>query len=307
MAVEIMRWFAWPGYIGHTLDGRDVNFVPGQYNDIAKDRGEYLERMTGEAFPPQLLDMASNMAALTQKNTVANTPMTGARSAQQLMAMNAEREKKLDAPRQSLQRFVTRCTSLAAMELEENLDGTLVLPVPGHDREGSDFGEVTIRPSDINGYYDGFEINFSRRMDPAVLEVNKTLMSMAQNNFISQRKALELGALVDNPQEELDELLDQATERQPWMTELLALKRAEVYYGEDSWEYQMVLQKFMQSQAPKGGGGGSPGGPGQMAQKPMQPPGQRGAGQQANSPMQDSVGGGIGQAMAMGRGRGKGR
>lgn len=301
MAVEIMRWYAWPAYIGHTNDGRDIDFVPGMYNDIRKDSNEYLERLQGDAFPPQLLDMASTMAALTQKNTVANTPMTGARSAQQLMAMNAEREKKLDAPRQSLQRFVARCTTLAAMELEQNLDGRLVLPVPGHDREGNDFGEVVIKASDVNGYYDGFEVNFSRRLDPAVLEVNKTLMSMAQNNFISQRKALELGGIVDNPQEELDELLDQATERQPWMTELLALKRAELYFGEDSWQYQLVLQKFQQEHAQKPPAGGPPGGaPGGMAQKPMQPPGMRGAGQQANGPMMDQMGSAIGQSMAMG-------
>ncbi len=302
MAIEIMRWFAWPGYIGHTNDGRDINFIPGQYNDIAKDRGEYLERVQGESFPPQLLDMASTMSALTQKNTVANTPMTGARSAQQLMAMNSEREKKLDAPRQSLQRFVARCTMLAAMELEQNLGGTLILPVPGHDRDGNDFGEVVIKPSDVDGYYEGFEINFSRRLDPAVLEVNKELMGMAQNNYISQRKALELGALVDNPQEELDELLDQATERQPWMVELLALKRAELYYGEDSWQYEIALQKFkeahMPQQGPPGGGGppAPPGGMGlpQMAAKPMQPGGMRGAGQQANGPMADPMGGGLG-------------
>lgn len=305
MAVEIMRWFAWPGYIGHRVDQEDIVLIPGTYNDIDKSRNEYLERVEGNAFPPQLLDMANQMAALTQKNTVANTPMTGARSAQQLMAMNSEREKKLDAPRQSLQRFVARCTMLGAMELEQNLDGTLVLPVPGHDREGNDFGEVSVKPSDIDGYYDGFEITFSRRLDPAILEVNKQLMAFAQNNYISQRKALELGAIVDNPQEELDELLDQATERQPWMTELLALKRAELFYGEDSWEYNLVLEKFKEEHKPQtpggdnGGGGGQPG----MTGKPMQPSGMRGAGQQSNGPMADAMGSAIAQGMAPGKGK----
>lgn len=307
MALEIMRWMAWRTYVGHTFEARDIPMEPGLMIDMDKDRNEYIEVLEGTAIPPEILQMAATMQGLIQRNGRANPANnTTARSAQQLMALNAEQEKKLDCPRQSLQRWCERVTSLAAMELEQNLDGRLVLPVPGHDHEGNDFGEMTITPKDVNGYYDGFEINFSRRLDPAVLEVNKALMGMAQNNYISQRKALELGALVDDPQAELDELLDQATEKQPWMISLLSLKRVEQWYGDDSWQYKIALSMYLQSQQGKQGGqpGGPQGGPGQgpppgLTAKPQQPPGgNRGAGTQAST--QDGFAQGLQQGTQMG-------
>ncbi len=312
MAIEIMRWMAWRTYVGHTFEARDIPMEPGIMIDMDKDRNEYIQVLEGTAIPPEILQMAATMQGLIQRNGRSNPANNAtARSAQQLMALNAEQEKKLDCPRQSLQRFCQRVTSLGAMELEQNLDGRLVLPVPGHDHEGNDFGEMTVTSKDINGYYDGFEISFSRRLDPAILEVNKALMSMAQNNYISQRKALELGALVDDPQEELDELLDQATEKQPWMISLLSLKRVEQWYGEDSWQYKIALQMYIQSQQAQKGGGGAPGGPGGgppggLTAKPQQPPGgNRSAGTPPNT--QDGFAQGLQQGTQMGHAGGGSR
>lgn len=311
MHLEILRWMAWRTYIGHTLDGRDIPVVPGLMIDIDEQKHEYLKVLEGTAVPPEVMNTATQWGNYINRNSVSQGPTgaDGTRSAQQLLALNAQREKKLTAPQQALQRFLERALSLAAMELEENLDGTLILPIPGKDRLGNDLGEVQIKPDDVDGYWDGFEVAFSRRLDPAILEVNKALQSFAQNNYISLKTAHTLGGLVDDPQEEEDNILDQSTERQPWFTELLALKRAELYYGEDSWEYQIVFQKFMQSQnqgpkPPGGPGGGGP--PGGLTGKPMHPPGQRGGGMGGGDAMA-GLGGGIAAAQQMGHGRPAGK
>ena len=297
MVVWMLAWNAWRTYIGWTRDNRKIEIIPGQMVPIDKRIGEYLEILEGKPFPPELVQVAGVVDSYIQRNGVAQGPRTaeGTRSAQQLWAIQAMRQLKIDAPKESMKRGLENSLSLATEIHETMVKEPITLPVSGKERDKDtgeirDLGEVTVRPQDINGYYDGYSVSFSRRLDPALIEQAKSMMAFSVNNWMPQELSVQMSGLTDDPDEWMDQLVDQATERLPFMLEITGLKRAEAWLGKDSPEYQLLLQKVMQSQqqsqaeppggapgVPSGGGGGmtppSPrdtGGRGGMGGNPFQ-------------------------------------
>lgn len=273
MQVWLLAWNAWRTWKGHTIDGRDLVIVPGEYIPLDPRKGEYLEMLEGKPVPDELLQTAAVVDSYIQRNGVAQGPRTaeGTRSGQQLWAIQAMRQLKIESAKEELIRFVQRCLSLALMIIEERID-ELTLPVPGRDREGKELGEVTVRPKDIAGYYDGYEISFGRRLDPALLEQAKALQALALNNWMPLRVSWEMSGLVDVPQEWEDDLLLQATDRLDFMLELLALERVRQEYGEESWQYKALRDRMMAG----GPAQAMPGAPGMAAGGTIQPPSMRG-------------------------------
>lgn len=261
MQVWMLMWNAWRTWIGWTRDGRDLEIVPGQYIPIAHHMNEYLQMLQGEPVPPELLQTAAVMDAYIQRNGVAQGPRTreGTRSAQQVWAIQAIRQLKIESARKALERLVERALALALMEIELLLREPLVLPLPGRDREGKYLGEVSVGPKDIRGYWDGWDVTFGKRMDPALLEQAKALMALAQNNWMPLEVSWELSGLAEVPGDWEDKLYLQAIDRLPFMLEAAGLERLKNYYGEDHPLYQLFLQKVMASRsAPPGGAPGVP-------------------------------------------------
>ena len=100
------------------------------------------------------------------------------------------------------------------------------------------------------------------------------------------RQSIELSGLADDPQEWLDELIQQATERLPFILEITALERVKNWYGEDSEIYIALKTQILTGIAQRAQGGmpgmapeGAPGTPagGQTGPSPQgmpaQPPG----------------------------------
>lgn len=296
MYMTMLAWNAWRTWIGRTVDGRPLRIIPGEYIQIDQTRGEYLQMLTGDPVPPELLQMADYVDHLIQRNGVAQGPRTseGTRSAAQLWAIQAMRQAKIDAAKDALQRLCTRAVELSFGIIEQMVGEKITLPFPGKDREGKDLGEVSLGPDDIRGYRDGCRVFFTRRIDPALLEQAKTLMTFATNNWMPMEVSWKLSGLTDSPDEWKDMLVTQSTERLPFILELIALEQAKNWYGEDDPIYQKLLEKIMASQQPTGGapggasGGGAPAGaPGMPSGGAITPPGAQG-----------SPDGGIGGAIA---------
>lgn len=310
MTVWLLAWNAWRTYKGWTKDGRALEIKPGQYVPIDQRVGEYLELLDGRPFPPELLQTAAVIDSYIQRNGVAQGPRTaeGTRSAQQLWAIQAMRQLKIESPKDNLQRALGDALSLSAEILETMIKEPMTLPVSGKDKETKEpLGEVTLRPDDIDGYYDGFKVVFSRRIDPALIEQAKAMMTFAVNNWMPQELSVEMSGLTDDVDEWMDMLMIQATERLPAILEIIGLKRAETWWGKDSDEAKIYAQKLLESKQQSSLPGGAPG----------VPPG-GGGGLTAPSPKGQTqpggnnvtvIGGGLSQASAMhtsGRPRGRG-
>lgn len=276
MQVWMLAWNAWRTFVGWTKDGRDLRIMPGHMIPIDRRIGEYLEMLQGEPVPPELLQTAAVLDSYIQRNGVAQGPRTaeGTRSGQQLWAIQAMRQIKIESAKMELKSGMERALSLAAMIAETFLDDRLTLPVPGRDRQGNDMGEVTISPKDINGYWDGFEVSFGKRLDPALLEQAKALAALAANNWMPLRYSWEYSGLIDVPQEWEDELLLQAVERLDFIIEAAGLEKIKQFYGEDSDEYRMFRDRLMQQRRASQGMAGGPGIPSPGG---IQPPSMRGA------------------------------
>ena len=299
MNVWMLAWNAWRTWIGWMSDDREIVIEPGKFFPVDQRKGEYIQMLEGRPVPPELLQMASVADSYIQRNGVSQGPRTveGTRSGTQVWAIQAMRQMKIEAAKEALQMAMTRALSFAVQILETMVEAPLTLPVPGKDKEGKDFGEVTLDPKDIKGYYNGFTINFSRRLDPAVMEQAKALMMMATNNWMPMRQSYELSGLTDNPQEWIDELLDQATGRMDFMLEFMALGRAKEYFGEDSPEYKLLFNRVYEESQQKamgqmgGGGGAPPGAPGVPSGGGLTPASPHGPLSEGTNPKPSSEGG----------------
>jgi len=262
MQVWMLAINAWRTYLGWTKDGRELQIRPGQYIPIDQRIGEYLQMLEGQPVPDELLQTTSVVDQYIQRNGVAQGPRSaeGTRSAQQLWAIQSMRTLKIESAKDALVRAITRALELAAMELEVCLQDRLTLPVPGKDRNGEDLGEITIRPEDIDGYWDGWEVSLGRRLDPAILEQWKALQALQANKWMPHRTSIELSGATDNPQEWIDELIREAVDALPFVIEQVGLERVKNWFGEDSERFIALSQKLLEQQqaqrspmAPQGG------------------------------------------------------
>lgn len=267
MNVWMLAWNAWRTYKGWTSDQRPLDIFPGRYIPLDTRKGEYLEMLEGRPVAPEILQMSALADNYIQRNGLSQGPKTqeGARSAQQLWAYQSMRLNKLNQPKKNLASMMQQCLFMAASILETMIGESITMPVPGRDSEGNDYGQVTIGPDDISGYWGGFIVKFTNRLDPAQLEQAKALMAMAVNKWMPLKTSWMLSGLTESPQEWQDELILQATEGLDFMLELIALQRAKTWFGEDSEEYKTLYQKVMaskQTAQPAPGGPGMPGGSG---------------------------------------------
>lgn len=247
MQHSMLQTNAWRTYVGWVKDGRDIDMVPGQVILLDKRIGEYLEMPRGDAIPPEILQTTAVIDSYIQRNSVAQGPRTqeGTRSAQQVWAIQSIRGQKLEPARKALQAGLERALSLAAQIVEMKLEVPLVLPSNDRTREGKFKGEVVVKPEDINGYWDGFQVSFGRRLDPAMLEQAKALMALAVNHWMPQRVSWELSGLVDIPQEWEDELMRQGIEDLDFMKQAAGLALIKDEFGEESREYQILSQRVL--------------------------------------------------------------
>lgn len=261
MHVAILAWNAWRTWVGWTADGRDFDVIPGQYIPIDKRKQEYLEMLSGEAVPPELLQTSATVDQYVQRNGVAQGPRTseGTRSAQQLWAIQAMRAIKIERAKAALSMLVSAAIGYALMMVEQNIKEKITLPSDSRDEEGQEIGEVSFGPADIQGYWDGIRANFVTRLDPAVLEQAKALMALSQNNFMPWNAAVEMSGMTDNPQAWEDDIFREKAERSPLLIDVVTLEKLVDYYGEEHpWVKRAEEKIFAQG----GGQGGN---------KPMQP------------------------------------
>jgi len=281
MTIELLKWNAWRTWIYWKNGQHDpLEVTPGTAIPINEQAGEYIKMLEGTSVPPEVFNVIQTVDSYIQRNGVAQGPRTaeGTRSAQQLWGIQALRQLKIDSPKDNLQRGLQKALALAARIVEEMIEEPVILPVPGKDREGNDYGEVVVRPDDIDGYWEGFEVAFSRRLDPALIEQAKALQALATNNWMPMVESWRLSGLCDDPQLWEDLLLLQSTDRLPVVLELSALERIRSWYGEDDEKYVAVKEAVLEGIRKRQGGGGP-------AQPPEGAPGMPAGGQTGPSPM----------------------
>lgn len=302
MHLSQLAWNSWLTFVGYLGEGKqDVVIRPGEFLEVDQRKGHYIKRLEGPVVPPELAQTVGLLESLLQRNSVAggSSSSQGTRSAEQVWALQSQRQLKLEPGKGSLRQGVADMLRLATMIIEKFVPEPLTLPLPGKDREGNPRGEVTIKPTDIQGYFNGYEVQFGRRLDPAMIEQAKALQVFATNNWMPLHESWRMSGLTDNPQEWEDMLLMQNIDRLPWVIELAALTMTKAYYGADSPEYMRLIERVEQGDQGGGPGGGAPptGAPGVPSPGGLEPP----SGRPKASEM--SGGGGTLGGMPMGHGR----
>jgi len=275
MHMAQLAWNAWLTFYGFLGEGKpDVVIRPGEFLEVDQRKGHYIKRLEGPVVPPELAQTVGMLESMLQRNSVAggSSSSQGTRSAEQVWALQSQRQLKLEPGKGSLRQGVADMLRLATMIIECFLDEPLTLPLPGKDREGNPRGEVTVKPKDVQGYYNGYEVQFGRRLDPAMIEQAKALQIFATNNWMPLHESWRLSGLTDNPQEWEDLLLMQNIDRLPWIIELAALTMAKAYYGADSPEYMRLIERIAQGDEGGGGGEPQPGAPGMPSPGGLEPP-----------------------------------
>lgn len=259
MHVWMLAWNSWRTYKGHLAEGRKLYIIPGQFVEVNPLKGETVELMEGSPVPPELMNTAGLFDSYIQRNGVAQGPRSseGTRSASQLWAIQAQRQLKIEAAKQSLKRFYEKILHLAMQIIEYKLDGeTLVLPVVGKDATGEDYGVVRINAKDIAEYDNAFQVDFGQRLDPALLEQAKVLMEMAFNNWMPMEESWRLSGLTEYPQMWGNDLVRQGIERMPFIMEAIAMQALAEELKDDPDNgpgvpggiYEIMKAKLMQAQ-----------------------------------------------------------
>lgn len=274
----MLMFLAWRTWMGHFVGGnKKIEVVPGQFIDVDRNRGEYLEILEGHPTPPELLQFASVIDSFIQRNGVSQGPRSveGTRSGAQVWAIQSQRELRLESAKQALERGLERALELAAMILETKVGESMTLPIPGRDKDGQDRGQVIVGPKDIGGYWDAFDVSFGRRLDPAMLEQMVRLQGLAEKNWMPWEDSVEMSGATDVVSEWKEKLTLQQIDSQPMLNQLAALKQIEKWHGKDSDYYQVAVQMLMSmAKAP------SPQGPGSAPPGTSQPLAFRGGGDQ---------------------------
>lgn len=274
MHMSQLAWNSWLTFYGFLGEGKpDVVIKPGEFLEVDQRKGHYIKRLEGPVVPPELAQTVGLLESMLQRNSVAggSSASQGTRSAEQVWALQSQRQLKLEPGKGSLRQGVADMLRLSMMIIERFLTEPLTLPLPGKDRDGNPRGEVTVKPTDIQGYYNGFEVQFGRRLDPAMIEQAKALQVFATNNWMPLHESWRLSGLTDNPQEWEDLLLMQNIDRLPWVIELAALTMTKAYYGADSPEYMRLIERIEQGDA-GGGGDQQQGAPGVPSPGGLEPP-----------------------------------
>jgi hypothetical protein len=227
MHVWMLAWNSWRTYKGHIADGRKLRIIPGEFVEVNPLKGESVDLMQGSPVPEELLNTAHLFDSYIQRNGVAQGPRSseGTRSAAQLWAIQAQRQLKIEAAKQSLKKWYEQVFHLAMTIVEYNLGGEqLTIPVVGKDMDGEDYGVVKISAKIIAGYDDAFDVSFGQRLDPALLEQAKVLMEMALNRWIPMEESWRMAGLTEYPQQWTNDLIRQGVQQQPWVIEAIALQ-----------------------------------------------------------------------------------
>lgn len=257
MHVWQLAWNSWRTWKGHLRQGRNLSIIPGEFVDIDPLIGEYIEMLEGEPVPPELLQTANIISLYIQRNGIAQGPSTqeGARSAQQVWAVQSIRQQKVEPGKQDLQRGFEQALTMAAEIVIDRLPGQkITLPVPGKDEAGDPIGEIVITSADLDGYEESFTVTFGRRLDPALLEQAKAMMTLWSNKWMPYQTSVELGGLTDSPDEWKDMLLLEAVDNLDFMKEIAGHEQLSQYYGADDWR-TMTFQQRMQSMQVQSGQG----------------------------------------------------
>jgi len=262
MHVWMMGWNAWRTFKGWTKDGRKIEIVPGQYIMIDQRIGEYLEMLEGQPVPPELLKTAQLFDSMIQRNGVSQGPRSveGTRSGEQVWAIQAQRLVKIESAKQALQTGIKGFLQLGAMIAELmvlNGGEVLTLPVPVPDEDGEDMGEVSVRARDIGRYWDGFDVDFGARIDPAMLAQAKELAQLAGTGWMPYEDSVQKSGMTRSAREWRKKLLRQKVDNLDFMAELKAREEVKEYYGENSVELQIATQRMSQAKA---GGSATSGG-----------------------------------------------
>ena len=201
-----------------------------------------------------MLEKTDRLANSTFKmNVLGGVPQKGVETASEADQNVRNATAKLTSPVAALERLVMRITTQVFIDIEQVLHA----PVTVFGTNAKDEGESTLRPTDINRYYQvSAELGTS---DEEALSENKARFWMEaalRAPFLSYRTAMERGGITEEP---MQELITRSAE-EVYLSD--AFKQIRIVTGAQSFgELQAYIEQLQNGGgAPAPGGGNATGG-----------------------------------------------
>ena len=180
--------------------GKIVNLEGGKNEPGAED----IEAIGWPEVPSSVMGMLEKTDRLANStfkmNILGGIPQTGVETATEADQNVRNATSKLATPIAALERVIKRLTAQVFMDIEHVIEAPIT--VFGSARD--DKGEVTLKPSDINGYYH-VSASLSTSDEEAISQNDARFWMEAalRAPFLSYTTAMERGGISDEPQKEM--------------------------------------------------------------------------------------------------------
>lgn len=202
---------AFPPVITRNMDPtRTVTVGPRETIPLAgaKDdpNAEDIEFMQWPGLPLEVMQLAQLTEKMvddvTKMNIISGQPISGVETATEADQQIRNASAKLGGPVAALERLAAKMTMWALMDVDNAIESQVT--VYGTGAHGSDDGEVTVGPKDINGFY-RLSVELTTTDEDAV-SLNKARFWMdayARVPFLSAFTAMVRGDITDEPMMEM--------------------------------------------------------------------------------------------------------
>ena len=206
---EVTKISAFPLLKGRNLaDDKVIDVGAGKIVNLEGDKNtpgsEDLEAVPWPEVPQSVMGMLEKTDRLANStfkmNILGGIPQTGVETATEADQNVRNATSKLANPIAGLERVVKRLTAQVLMDIESVIEAPITVFGTGAD----DDGEVTLNPTDINGYYH-VSATLTTSDEEAISQNNARFWMEAalRSPFLSYTTAMERGGISDDPTKEM--------------------------------------------------------------------------------------------------------
>ena len=209
---------------------RKISVGPGVVTDLAGAKGDpSSEDLEYLAMPPvpvgvlQLVQKTTQMAnSLTKMDTLSGQPVAGVETATEAGQQISNASAKLSRVIAAYQRACARMNRMTLMDVEFGVEG----PVTIYGTSG-EYGEVTLEPKDINGFYEN-SVELRTSDQDMVSQIKARFWGEMYRliPFLSAWTAMERGEIADDPTMEMVRRASEDVFLSPEMTMIRTLTGA---------------------------------------------------------------------------------
>jgi hypothetical protein len=227
---------------------------------------ETIEFLQWPGLPLEVIQLAQRTNTMADEavkmNTLGGIPLKGVETATEADQQVRNAASKLQGPVGGMERLANKLSSWFLIDVDVVIDAQVT--VFGTGGEGDTHDEVTLGPSDINGFYRcSAELSTTDEYEASLSKARFWMDAYQRMPFLSAETAMVKGEVSDSPMQEMVQRAAEDTYLSPEMTGVRKLTGAQAF-----GEFASMFQQLIANKGGEGGGGGTPTG-GQVNPQPV--------------------------------------